>query len=439
MLAEAFLSCRWALDELDAHGKLVLELGRKHKWYTQLVSYVFERFPVAPQRHVLIEYIEGLASQRRVALRIEKLPSPTLLRLPRPAMRPASRLSPEINVPALVTTGELAEWLGLTVGELDWFEDRHRPADHFADSPLRHYRYRGLKKKSGNLRLLEIPKSRLKQIQRQILHQILDHIPPHSAAHAFRPGRSVTTYVAPHCNQPVVVHMDLMDFFPSIPASRVHAFWRTLGYPERVARSLTCLCTHRAREIAFSPMDGIEFDVSSRELFRQRHLPQGTPTSPALANLCAWRLDVRLTALAARFGATYSRYADDLLFSGGPELQRGVSRFRSKVLAIALDEGFSINVRKTRILLQSHSQRVAGVVLNAHPNPVREDYDRLKALLFNCVRYGPASQNRERIPNFTEHLLGRIAYLTMVNAQRGQKLQLLFDQIQWSELSPSDP
>ncbi|MDB5341179.1 MAG: reverse transcriptase family protein, partial [Planctomycetaceae bacterium] len=299
------------------------------------------------------------------------------------------------------------------------------------DGPLRHYRYRYLRKSSGGMRLLEIPKPRLKQIQQQILHGILDQIPPHAAAHAFCKGRSVVTYVAPHAGQQVILHLDLQDFFPSLGAGRVQALLRTIGYPDRIARLLTALCTHRARIDAFTTDVGEIFDPIDRRKYRERHLPQGAPTSPALANLCAWRLDVRLTALAARFGAAYTRYADDLLFSGGDELRRGMPRFRILVLAIAMDEGFAIQSRKTRVLLQSQSQQVAGVVLNEHPNPARHDFDQLKALLFNCVRHGPASQNRDQRAHFAQHLQGRIAYCSMINPQRGAKLQMLFEQIQW--------
>jgi hypothetical protein len=267
----------------------------------------------------------------------------------------------------------------------------------------------------------------LKALQRRILHGILDQIPPHGAAHAFRAGRSVTSYVAPHTGRDVVLHVDLREFFPSIRASRVNALLRTVGYPESVARLLTGLCTNRSPSVAFAA--GLE--PSMQRLYRSPHLPQGAPTSPALANLCAYRLDVRLTALAQRFDAQYSRYADDLLFSGGRDFKRRLARFRILVLAIALDEGFSIQARKTRVLRQAESQRVAGIVLNSHPNLPRRDYDALRALLYNCTRHGPASQNREARTNFREHLEGRIAYFAMINPQRGRKLRELFDRIDW--------
>src|SRR6202034_1577966 len=77
------------------------------------------------------------------------------------------------------------------------------------------------------------------------------------------------------------------------------------------------------------------------------HLPQGAPTSPALANLCAYRLDCRLAGLANAVGAAYTRYADDMIFSGDEVLERAARRFHIHVCRIVLEEGFEVNTRKS--------------------------------------------------------------------------------------------
>jgi hypothetical protein len=169
---------------------------------------------------------------------------------------------------------------------------------------------------------------------------------------------------------------------------------------------------------------------TNRHLYRTAHLPQGAPTSPALANLCAYRLDCRLDALARALNGVYTRYADDLAFSGGEELERGARRFQVLVCRIALEEGFTLQTRKSRFMRQGVRQQLAGVVVNAHPNVRREEYDRLKAILTNCVRHGPSSQNRAGHEDFRGHLAGRIAYVTMLNPARGRRLHALFAQIQ---------
>jgi hypothetical protein len=80
---------------------------------------------------------------------------------------------------------------------------------------------------------------------------------------------------------------------------------------------------------------------------------------------------------------------------------------------------------------QGVRQQLAGVVVNAHPNVRREEYDRLKAILTNYVRHGPAAQNRDGHADFRGHLAGRIAYVTMLNPTRGRRLYGLFEQIHW--------
>ncbi|MGB6720023.1 MAG: hypothetical protein WBE72_04460, partial [Terracidiphilus sp.] len=156
-------------------------------------------------------------------------------------------------------------------------------------------------------------------------------------------------------------------------------------------------------------------------------------TSPALANLCAYRVDCRLSGLAHAAGAAYTRYADDLAFSGGEDFERCVERYAAHVAAILLEEGFEVHHRKTRIMRQGVRQYLAGVVANERVNVVRADFDRLKATLANCAKHGPASQNRDAHPRFRQHLDGRIAFVEMINPQKGARLRRIFERIAWSE------
>jgi RNA-directed DNA polymerase len=250
--------------------------------------------------------------------------------------------------------------------------------------------------------------------------------------HGFTRGRSVASHAAEHTAKAVVIRFDLQDFFGSVSAARVQAIWRTLGYPEGVARSLTSLCTHRSAEMIVQRLrdDGGLSWLGAKRL-RTAHLPQGAPTSPALANLCAFRLDLRLEGLAWVFGATYSRYADDLVFSGPHTLREQFRALNAWVAAIVSDEGFKLHPDKTRCLPQHIQQRVTGVVVNAHLNVQRPDFDRLKACLHQCVHNGPAGQNLESVPDFRAHLLGRIAWVRQLNPNKAAKLMRLFERIQW--------
>jgi RNA-directed DNA polymerase len=168
-----------------------------------------------------------------------------------------------------------------------------------------------------------------------------------------------------------------------------------------------------------------------KAMYARPHLPQGAPTSPALANLCSYRMDCRLHGLAQHAGAIYTRYADDLAFSGGEIFARGITRFSAYVAEILNEEGFAVNHRKTRIMRASVRQHLAGMVTNQRLNVPRMEFDLLKATLTNCVRHTPAAQNREGHPHFREHLAGRISFLESIHPEKGRRLRALFDEIQW--------
>jgi len=340
-----------------------------------------------------------------------------------------------LALPDLSTTGDLSAWLNEPADALAWFADQWRLAGD-EKSRLQHYHYRWVPKRSGGWRLIEIPKARLRRIQQMILRQILDLVPPHASAHGFRRGRSCVTHAAHHAGRDTVIRMDLKDFFPSIQLSRVHALFQKLGYPPGVAGTLARICVNRTPQgVIRDKQAGGSLSWAERHALKSPHLPQGSPCSPALANLCAYRLDIRLESLAQSLGASYSRYADDLAFSGGRELAQAADRFHVQVAVIALEEGFRVNTRKTRLMRQGTRQQVTGVVVNAHPNVSRDEYDRLKAMLTNCKRRGPDSQNRDQHPDFRAHLAGRISFVKMVNASRAGKLQRLFDAIAWTASS----
>ncbi|UVH55800.1 reverse transcriptase family protein [Variovorax paradoxus] len=339
-------------------------------------------------------------------------------------------------LPNIPTLADLAQWLELDPDRLAWLTSPAQafraPADPSVQ-PASHYRYQLQPKRLGGLRLLEIPKADLKRAQRRILDDLLRHVPVHEAAHGFVPGRSVESHAAAHAGKEVVIGFDLRDFFPAVRASRVHATWRTLGYPEGVARALTALCTHRTdADVIERLRDDGGLDWMGAKRLATPHLPQGSPCSPALANLCAFRLDLRLEGLAWVFGATYTRYADDLVFSGPTSLRARFTALRAWVDGIAADEGFELHPRKVRCMPQHRQQHVTGVVVNDKANAPREDFDRLKAVLHRCALDGPAGQNRAKVVDFRGHLLGHIAWIGQFSPTRKARLMRLFDRIDWT-------
>lgn len=338
-----------------------------------------------------------------------------------------------LTIPALATPGELAAWLGLSVEELEWFSDERNGQARARTPQLLHYKHALIRKRNGNPRLLEAPKARLKAIQRRILRKILAPVPVHDRAHGFVAGRSCLTGAQIHASEAVVASFDLAAFFPSIGAPRIHGIFRCLGYPWSVARHLTGLCTTIT---PFGVIDRLSAEPNDsaalRATYGVRHLPQGAPTSPALANLLAWRLDLRLYGLARAAGANYTRYADDLAFSGDADFAKSIERFNKAVTTITGEEGFRLNQTKTRVMHRHERQQVTGLVVNDHVNIGRAGFDTLKAILHNCVREGPHSQNRAGVPDFRRHLDGRITWVEQVNPHLGAKLRRVFERIEWS-------
>lgn len=433
-IADAFLAGVW--DATAMLERTASALGLRHRWIGPLARRASRAWPTPPPRvAVLAEWVRldaGFVSGVQA----------TTVSIVAPALghpitgAPPPRLA-HVGLPPLPTAGDLAAWLELSSGELDWFAGLKGGERGAGEGPLRHYRFIAVHKGLGRVRVLEAPRPRLKSIQRQILRGILDVVPPHRSAHGFVRGRGPLSFGYPHVARTMVLRMDLADFFSSIPASRVFAVFSTLGYPEETARLLTGLSTIITPPDFLAQLPGVERPaaiVPRRRLLallRQRHLPQGAPTSPALANLCALGLDRRLAGLADAAAVTYTRYADDLAFSGDRDFARGVWRFSDAVSWVAGQERFAVRGDKTRAMRPASRQELVGVVVNVRPNVPRPAYDRLKAILFNCVKYGPDTQNRLGLPDFRAHLEGRVAWVAHLNRARGDKLRKLLTRIAW--------
>jgi RNA-directed DNA polymerase len=380
-LADAFLAGPWDEVGLEQRALEVLETERKPGWLRPLTQ------------RALAAYRDRPIDSRRefhawVGLELERIARRA--RAPRIAHRlfaEAAMGRMRWAVPPIATTTELASFLDLHPPELSWLADALGHERTVSDERLRNYRYAWIPRDDGVPRLIEAPKRHLKELQRRVLHQILDCIPPHEDAQGFRRGHSVFTNARRHVGQRVVVGFDLEDFFASVSAGRVFGVFRSAGYPEPVAHRLTALCTNvlprqvweqlvQPREPRLLP----SYHRLGRRLATP-HLPQGAPASPALANLCAFGIDRRLSALAASMGAIYSRYADDLAFSGDRWLIGHQADLRALVAKVVTEEGFRIKERKTHLTTSAGRQLVTGVVVNERPNVPRREFDLLKATL----------------------------------------------------------
>ncbi|MGA5300433.1 reverse transcriptase family protein [Nucisporomicrobium flavum] len=407
-LADAFLAGRWHPAFLERTGRRVL--GSRPPWLPVAVAAVLRAYrnPPADRPRELAAFLAALpgaggwplVSRHRIRVRLAV---------------PVRVVRMRWDTPRIDDLAALAGFLGFDADELDWYADRKELNRHARDERLRHYRYTWLGR-----RLIEAPKPRLRAVQRRLLDDVLGRLPVHPAAHGFVPGRGPHTFAAAHAGQPVVVRLDLAAFFSTITAGRVYGLLRTAGYPEPVAHTLTALVTTRtpAAVLRNAP------DWRTAALLRHPHLPQGAPTSPALANLLAYRLDRRLSGLAARFDATYTRYADDLAFSG--PLTGGVAgRLVAAATTVVAAEGFRVHPGKTRIRGRADRQLLTGLVVNDRPAVPRAEYDHLRAVLHDAARNGLAAADRDGRADFAAYLRGRVAWVAHAHPSRAAKLHRL--------------
>ena len=225
----------------------------------------------------------------------------------------------------------------------------------------RYYREFKIPKARGGSRQIVTPRRFLKTIQRWLLHRVFSHLPRSDASHGFTAGRSIFTNAQPHLTARNLLALDIRDFFPSVSYQRVKDLLvEHLPYPDAVISQIAGLCT----------LDGA--------------LPQGAPTSPVLANTTFTVADAKLSELAEAWGAAYTRYADDLAFSGERQFSTGDLEEIREIIAEA---GFAIRDDKSRIVGAGGRQIVAGLVVNAKGYPPRRRRRRWRAMFHRASRF----------------------------------------------------
>ena len=313
------------------------------------------------------------------------------------------------GLPVIRTEQELAEWLGIPLPRLRWFSHQQE-----TESVTHYVRYK-IPKRRGGERVILAPKREIKALQRKVLREVLVHVPVSESAHGFVARRSIVTNAKPHAGKGIVLNLDLKDFFPSITLSRVRGLLVSLGYPYPVASTLALLCTECEREAR------VEGRRTTYVAVGPRCLIQGAPTSPAIANLVAWRLDRRLAGLARKHGFQYTRYADDLTFSG--DSLDGALRIMSVARRVVNSEGWLVNHEKTRLYRRSSRQIVTGLVVNDRVGTPRDLRRRARAILHNAQKTGLQAQNREGKRDFRSYLTGLLSFIHAAQPTQASRLR----------------
>jgi RNA-directed DNA polymerase len=326
----------------------------------------------------------------------------------------------QAQLPVLLSADALAFALAMPLSELRWLSYHREVANTV------HYAHFALPKKTGGMRMISAPKPKMKKAQAWIWQNILGKLALSTHAHGFVPGRSSLTNAALHCGKRVVINMDVKDFFPSVRFVRVRELFVSFGYPRRVASILALLATESPRVAGV--IAGDVKQITHYVALDTRALPQGACTSPALTNLLCKRLDQRMFALAAKFGFVYSRYADDLSFSGDDLSHVGdILAISKRVLA---EEGFVLHPDKTKVMHCSQKQEVTGLSVNeSTPHLPRAEKRRLRAMLHNANKKGLEAANIKKLPFFEAHLRGWVAYAAMAEPARAKAWFAAFAQV----------
>ncbi len=315
------------------------------------------------------------------------------------------------SLPVFSDVAGLASAMEVGVGELRFLAFSRRT------STTTHYRRFGIRKKTGGVRQISAPMPRLKRAQEWILANILEKVELHRAAHGFRRGRSIVTNATPHVGADVVINVDVRDFFPTVTYQRVRGVFRSLGYSEQIATILGLICSE-------PDVDTLEIDNRTYYVSRsERYLPQGAPSSPAITNIICRGLDARLARTAEQLGFTYTRYADDITFSGSGDALDNIGRALRRIDFIVAAEGFQLHPDKTRVLRKARRQEVTGLVVNDRIAVPRDTLRRFRAVLFQIERDGPAGKRWGTSGNVIASIEGFANFVAMVDSEKGAALQ----------------
>ena len=246
------------------------------------------------------------------------------------------------------------------------------------NNPAAFYRSFEIKKKSGGMREIRAPYPSLKTIQQWIYEYILKNQYVHGCAHGFRTRRSIVTNAKTHVENKCLLKLDLKDFFPSIKINRVVQVFKNIGYTKNVSWLLATICC------------------------LDEELPQGAPTSPALSNIVARHMDKRLYRLAKSFGYRYSRYADDISFSGD-DIPVAFIKYAVDIIE---DCGFEVNTKKVRLYQEKDNKILTGVALKNGvmklPREKRREYEQE---IYYALKYGVNTRIKGAYNNFSTYIL----------------------------------
>ena len=236
----------------------------------------------------------------------------------------------------------------------------------------------------------------LERVHRKIDSRILDTIKLPSCINGFKKGESIKKAVEPHVGKSYVACLDIHNFFPSVTSDAVLEGLKNVGFGSDAAWLIARLVTYKG------------------------HLPQGAVTSPKASNIAFMKVDMKILELAQEYGADYTRYADDLIFSANEPLNSLID----KVIAEIENSGYKINREKVKFYGPSEPHYILGMIANHKLNVPREKRRNLEAAIHNYIVKHQVPQDVEDPVRYKKTLLGKAAYMLSVNPSLGRLAKL---------------
>ncbi|WP_439080319.1 reverse transcriptase family protein [Serratia ureilytica] len=282
----------------------------------------------------------------------------------------------ESKVPVIFEKQHLAHLIGVEENTLN----------KMISSPDNFYREFSILKKRGGTRKIVSPYPSLLMCQKWIYKNILLKDSPDGACHGFTPSKSIITNASVHLGKISLLKIDIKNFFPTIPINWVINYFKKLGYADNVSFYLSALCCY------------------------EKKLAQGAATSPYLSNLLLKKLDERLQKLSKAYNLSYSRYADDMCFSGD-YIPYNIINIITEIID---GYGFTVNKDKTSLLINANKKVITGISVSGKKLSLPREYKRnLKNELHFIEKYGYISHiSRRKIkdPNYLLSILGKVNF-----------------------------
>jgi len=260
-----------------------------------------------------------------------------------------------------------------------------------------------LPKKAGGNRVITAPSDELKRLQRRLLDNLLIQSESHPSVHGYIRGRSCATNAKSHEKREIVAKLDIKSFFPSTPYHLIVKSLRKMAGAELSQGALFLLA-----------------DICSYD----GGLPIGAPCSPALGNIILTRFDEVVGDRAKKMGVTYTRYADDLVFSG----DRSAIWMLGFAKGLLKKIGYVTDSKKELIMRKGMRQTVTGLVVNSTANLPRRQRKKLRAALHSMsVGKEPKWHGK---PANKNKIIGILGFLNSVNHESAEKLKNKYLQIE---------